>query len=244
MYWKFSSPDILNDYETYCQAVKHGSRVSHRVLLRDAFRILPHRQLQGPPPPYFPLNRTTPPGVYIFKSPETEHIALLNSKYICEVQKLLQQENARAFLEHGGLIWRLALEFGGLTLWNDLFLGPSVFCVDAHCGERAPDANWIADTPSQAELDLLLGVIYKPDGNMYAKSLFPPYSTFHESPHWMGAWTTDNEEWFQGLLERLRAGELKPQPKLHWRTSTGRSNKKTITESVAQSFLSKLDVSN
>jgi hypothetical protein len=239
MYWLSLNPS--SELDTYYEAVKHGSRVTHRVPLQDAMAILPHRQLQGSPPRHLPLSRMIQHPKYVFDEVDITDVANLNSVYINEVEVLLRQENARAFLEHGGLIWRLALEFGGSRLWNDLFLGPSVFCVDARLGERIPDYNWIADVPSQVELDILLGVIYKPGGTLYSRSLFPPYSVFHGSPHWMGAWTADNEEWFLNLIKQLRAGKLKPQPKSHWRTSTGRSNKKTITEELAQSLVQAFD---
>jgi hypothetical protein len=242
VYWKSSSFHTLEDYEIYSQAVKHGCRVVHRVPVENAAGLLPHRRLQGPAPPYLPLNRMSQREEYPLQESESNDVASFDSKYILEVESMLRRETARAFLEHGGLIWRIALEFGGSRLWGDLFLGPSVFCVDARLGERLPDHGWIADSPSQSELDLLLGVIHKPDGT-YAKSLFPPYSVFHDSPHWMGVWTNDNEEWFQKIVQELRAGRLKPQSKTHWRSATGRSNKGTLTEEVARSFLTefKLD---
>jgi hypothetical protein len=238
-YWQLSSPTNLENYDIYCKAVSHGCHVIHRVPVTDAANILPHWQIQGSPPVYLPRSRTSSREEYPFKESESKDIEFFNSKYIQEVQRLLYRENARAFLEHGGLIWRIALEFGGPRLWSDLFLGPSIFCVDARLGERVPDYGWIADSPSQEELDLLLGVVHKPDSQTYAVSLFPPYHVFHGSPHWTGVWMNDNEEWFQKLVQKLRAGQLKPHAKAHWRTSTGRSNKGTLTEEVAHSFVNK-----
>jgi hypothetical protein len=237
-YWKFSSSQTLGNYDIYCQAIRHGCQVIHRVPVQEAASILPHRRLKGPAPSYLPLNRMSLCEVYPFKESESNDTTSFNSKYIYEAERLLRRENARTFLEHGGLIWRIALEFGGSRLWNDLFLGPSIFCVDARLGERIPDHDWIADSPSQAELDLLLGVVHKPDGT-YSKSLFPPYAVFHDSPHWMGVWTDDNEEWFQKLVQEIRAGRLKSHSKSHWRTATGRSNKGTLTEEVALSLVTK-----
>jgi hypothetical protein len=233
-FWGLTSPSSvpLNDVATYHAALKHGVHVIHRVPVYDAAQLLPHRQLQTLPPPYM----FTPKKDYILKDTGANGTAPLNILYIREVAKLLQQENARAFLERGGLVWRIALEFGGPRLWQDVFKGPSVFCVDARIGERSPDVGFIGESIVDSDLDLLLGVLYKPESSIYAKSLFPPLTMFEQSPHWMGVWTADNEDWFQKILGQLYEGKLKAQPRHYWRSTAGRSNKKTITDEVAESF--------
>jgi hypothetical protein len=233
-FWKLTLPSsvIMSDAAIYHVALKHGVRVIHRVPVYDAAQLLPHRQLQALPPPYM----FAPKKEYTLKDTGANSTASLNILYIREVTKLLQQENARAFLERGGLVWRIALEFGGPRLWQDVFKGPSVFCVDARIGERSPDVSFIGESIVDSDLDLLLGVLYKPESPSYAKSLFPPYAMFEQSPHWMGVWTADNEDWFQKILGQLYEGTLKAQPRHYWRSTAGRSNKKTITDEIAESF--------
>jgi hypothetical protein len=239
-FWKLTSQSSvpLSDVATYHAAIKHGVHVIHRVPVYDAAQLLPHRQLQTLPPYMF-----APKKEYTLKDTGANGTASLNILYIREVTKLLQQENARAFLERGGLVWRIALEFGGSRLWQDVFKGPSVFCVDARIGERSPDVGFIGETIIDSELDLLLGVLYKPESSSYAKSLFPPCAMFEQSPHWMGIWTADNEDWFQKILEQLHEGKLKAQPRHYWRSTAGRSNKKTITNEIAESFTSMQETS-
>jgi hypothetical protein len=226
--WSSLAPHVPSS-ELYSKALEHGARVTHRVLVDTARAKLPHRVN----PPLCPLS--TPAMFQI-----STDIGVYNDNYMQSVEQLLSRPNARGFLERGGLAWRLALQFGGESLWKDVFKGPSSVCVNLGIGERSPDHAYISEELHQNECDILTGSIYgpgdEPGTRKLKQSLFPPLDLFEQSKHWIGVWTIHNEGWFQGLLKLLRKKELKPVSQSVW-VRNMRSNRKTLSEEDARTHM-------
>jgi hypothetical protein len=226
--WSSSAPHP-SPGELYSKALDYGARVTHRVLVETAVTTLSHRVN----PPLFPL-----PIPVMFQI--ATDIGIYNENYILSVEQLLARPNARGFLERGGLAWRLALQFGGESLWKDVFKGPSAVCVNFGIGERSPDPAYISEDVSQIECDILTGSVYGPGDEpgirKLKQSLFPPLDLFEQSKHWIGVWTVYNEGWFQGLIKQLRRKELKPASQSVW-VRNMRSNRKTLSEDDAQTHM-------
>jgi hypothetical protein len=161
-------------------------------------------------------------------------------QYLRDIVALVSSPNARGFLEQGGLAWRLALEFGGPTLWEDVFKGPSSLCVSLGRGKRSPDLAYISEEVSDNKYAILTGSVYETglDGasKVLKVSLFPPLDPFEGSKHWIGVWTAYNESWFQGLLKSLLDCKLKPESFGTWKRNM-RSNRSTLTEDDAKSYI-------
>jgi hypothetical protein len=240
LFWNFWSdlyPDI-GPLALYKLALQHGVRVTHRVKTQHAKAALPHR--------WFRSEKSTPIPPYIRNHLFQETVLLdtdpisLNKSYILAVQALLTRDNARGFVERGGLAWRIAIEFGSKDLWADTFRGPSSSVVRYFEGELIIDGHdeedWICEKPLVREEQLLVGTIFIPGSTDKSRSsLFPPLHVFESSKHWNGVWTHENEIWFQTMLTRLREDQLKPKIAHNW-VQWGRSHRTYISEECAESW--------
>jgi hypothetical protein len=228
LFWSRSHPNLRSN-ELYNIGIQHGCRVTHRIKVSSAETILPHRcGLKDMPTPVTATFR------------EDMETATYNICYMQDVIRLLKRPNARGFLERGGIIWRLALEFGGRELWEDAFKGPSVFSVELRRGERCPDIGYISEEVTQEECGILTGTVYVPGeeaGSLRMKrSLFPPVSAWEESKQWIGVWSRNNESWFQERLKKLHDYQLTPDPWSIWRQNL-RTKRATLTEQAAENYL-------
>ncbi|KAG2354421.1 hypothetical protein BDR07DRAFT_1494636 [Suillus spraguei] len=131
--------------------------------------------------------------------------------YMLRVTELLQKPFARRFLSLGGILWRLALQFGPADLIARALAGPSSYATvwqsgdisDGHCDDIA----------TAAEIGILLGRNFS--GTV---TCWPPYDLWNASIQWKGSWSNDNESWFQSQLSRLSASHPDaPQNRQEWR---------------------------
>jgi hypothetical protein len=228
LFWSRSHPN-LRSKELYSIGIQHGCRVIHRIKVSSAEAILPHRcGLKDMPSPVTATFR------------EDMETATYNICYMQDVIRLLKRPNARGFLERGGIVWRLALEFGGPELWEDVFKGPSVFSVELRRGERYPDIGYISEEVTEEECGILTGTVYVPGeeaGSVRMKrSLFPPVSIWEDSKQWIGVWSRNNETWFQGRMKKLREYQLTADPWSIWRQNL-RTKRATLTEQAAENYI-------
>jgi hypothetical protein len=238
-FWRLICP-CIKDVEAYYLALRHGVSVVHCVRTHEMKLALPHRCICDSQPSYI-----RNPLFQEFNFVDQANDAY-NQTYIREVTSLLTRENARGFLERGGLAWRIAIEFGPSTLWQDTFTGPSLSVARFFEGDFWPNPDWICEAPLSREINVLIGGVYDlHSGNMVrvVRSLFPPLDLFENSAHWNGVWTTENEDWFGHLVGKLRRGTLRARTRHEW-DRWDRSNRMSLTESIAQSCLSELGISS
>jgi hypothetical protein len=238
-FWRLICP-YIKDVEIYYLSLRHGVSVAHCVRTHEMKLALPHRCICDSQPPYI-----RNPLFQEFNFVDQVNDAY-NQTYIREVTSLLTRENARGFLERGGLAWRIAIEFGPSTLWKDTFSGPSLSVGRFFEGDFWPNPDWICEAPLSREINVLIGGVYDlHNGNMVrvVRSLFPPLDLFENSAHWNGFWTSENETWFGHLIGKLRRGALRARTRHEW-DRWDRSNRMSLTENIAQSYLSELGISS
>ncbi|KAG1740273.1 hypothetical protein EDB19DRAFT_1828494 [Suillus lakei] len=131
--------------------------------------------------------------------------------YKSNVKGLLGRPYACRFLSLGGILWRLALQFGPADLIDRALAGPSSDVTDWASGDML---DWFCDdmvTP--ADKGILLGCSLRG-----SETCWPPYDLWDASTEWTGHWTDDNESWFQSHLSNLSDGRLDaPKSRQVWR---------------------------
>jgi hypothetical protein len=123
---------------------------------------------------------------------------------------LLSRPYGRAALLQGGMVWRLALD--DFEHKEDaeysVLLGPSEYVSVYQHVLRADDGQrFYDDGLSDTELDLICGVYKVATGNRDQTSdlsWWPKQSVFIRSGLWLGYWSPDCENWFQGRLKEIR----------------------------------------
>ncbi|KAG1740274.1 hypothetical protein EDB19DRAFT_1908447 [Suillus lakei] len=131
--------------------------------------------------------------------------------YLATVQQLLDRPFARCFLTVGGIIWRIALQFGPKTLIQEALSGPSSDVTHWKSGETLDDL-W-DDTVTPAELEILLG-----QGLENSVTCWPPHDIWTSSTRWSGFWSEKDEAWFQLQLANLSSGNTEaPKTRKDWK---------------------------
>lgn len=125
----------------------------------------------------------------------------LQASWAWAVAEVLSRPHAVRALSRGGVIWRLAIEFGSPSLFHEAMQGPS--SVTTHYRRGASHQASVpvyADVLSQAEEDALTGRLA--DG----RSLFPRNEEFMLGRLWDGEWSRWCEKWFRERMNGIRAG--------------------------------------
>lgn len=131
--------------------------------------------------------------------------------YVATVQQLLSRPFARRFLSVGGIIWRIALQFGPNTLIQEALVGPSSDVTRWKSGETLDDL-W-DDTVTPAELEILSG-----QGLEHSVTCWPPHDIWTSSTRWSGFWSEKDESWFQLQLANLSSGNTEaPKTRKDWK---------------------------
>ncbi|KAH7918382.1 hypothetical protein BV22DRAFT_1051765 [Leucogyrophana mollusca] len=77
------------------------------------------------------------------------------TEYLSKVMTLLLQPHARWLLTMGGLLWRIALEYGPPTLYQAALAGPSIDTTLYNLGEYLPDSGETDNIMSETEIEVL-----------------------------------------------------------------------------------------
>ncbi|KAH7903863.1 hypothetical protein BJ138DRAFT_1119975 [Hygrophoropsis aurantiaca] len=102
------------------------------------------------------------------------------ASYLSRVYNMLLRPHAQRFLTTGGLLWRIALQFGPSYLYQSALMGPSVDASLHLAGGYLPDSGEIDDSVSDSEIGVLLGAMRGVDSDqqLYA---WPPLSLWEAS---------------------------------------------------------------
>jgi hypothetical protein len=148
-----------------------------RVFANPQHLVGPMQSISGPRPAY--LDHTPPLLTRGYREFDL---------YQDSVRDMLRLPFARRFCTMGGLVWRLAMQYGPDNLFSAALSGPS---SDAYLHSNADLIGTdIDDKVMDSHLKLLLGVTV--DG----QSLWPPIDVFEKHMQWEGEWTASLETWF------------------------------------------------
>lgn len=127
------------------------------------------------------------------------------SSYLDAVDRVASYPQIQRVLFYGGLTWRLAIEFVGARLAEEVGTGPSK-AWKLVGGGPPPNLRDGLDTElyEPASEDELVRILHGtfPDGS----SLWPPQEVFMHSWRWRGEWSIEDEAWFQTRASELRRG--------------------------------------
>ncbi|KAG1722587.1 uncharacterized protein EDB91DRAFT_1004895, partial [Suillus paluster] len=114
---------------------------------------------------------------------------------------LLRRPFARHFLMLGGILWRIALQFGPNTLVQEALAGPSSAVTLWGSGESV--GNLWDNFVTPEEINTLLG-----RSHSGSESCWPPNDLWDSSKKWKGFWSDADEAWFQLHLVNLSSRNL------------------------------------
>lgn len=133
--------------------------------------------------------------------------------YLEALDQVKSHPRLQLMLRYGGIVSRIALQIGGLSLAAKLI--------------SAPSQDWDADSwnsvghiyyepyalPADDPLArILLGQFNDPQG----RSIWPVASTFYNSYKWRGIWTTANERWFLDRWRKIGKREAQAKTATKW----------------------------
>ncbi|EIN05937.1 hypothetical protein PUNSTDRAFT_137422 [Punctularia strigosozonata HHB-11173 SS5] len=136
------------------------------------------------------------------------------------VSRFLTTPRARAAALTGGVVWRIAVEYGPPELLRDAAQGPSqdrsgwgAFAKDSRAG------RFYDDILSPEEMQLLCGtyVVLEARGKSFQETLLSWFPRANK--YWLnGVWTQADEDWFRAHVEACRAGQRQPLKTSVWHT--------------------------
>ena len=188
------------------EAIERGMGISLGYATEYLIEQQSHRAIEPPPLPlYFQANYVELPLVF--------HDSIRQQSwgaYLHNVKQVLARPHASSFLLQGGILWRIALEFGPTNLLPDLLQGPSVTMVECLYGQRNVNGH-LFEGPTDGELAVLLGEVAE-QGNMPKKSWWPSPSCFERNKFFVAQWTSLHEAWFQARLANITQGRIEAVP--------------------------------
>ncbi|KII93296.1 hypothetical protein PLICRDRAFT_101579, partial [Plicaturopsis crispa FD-325 SS-3] len=139
-------------------------------------------------------------------------------RYQTMVLELLSRPHARAFLFKGGIIARLAWEYGGLDLVIRAMQGPSVQVSHYSRGQVTHgDIRTTDDQVSEPEVWLLLGLAQTGARQTTDHWLWPPPELWEESGIFQGEWNERAEGWFKRIVRSFEEGKTRPMSTSDWK---------------------------
>ncbi|KAH7917881.1 hypothetical protein BV22DRAFT_1135037 [Leucogyrophana mollusca] len=144
------------------------------------------------------------------------------------VRAIFRRPHARAYILKGGLLWRLALEFGSRHILESVANGPSISVTMANHMRRefGPVMDIADDEAVAGEVAVMLGVEHRSNGgNRY---MWPPPES--GLPCFDGEWNIIAEEWFTHHLARVRAGDVNLKTAGQWKKDIRRGYRKRDQE--------------
>lgn len=122
------------------------------------------------------------------------------------VAEVLSRPHARRFLTAGGLLWRIAREYGPPDLFRRALQGPSATVTIYGRSDIDRIHKDVDDLLIATEIDVLLG------RTTNSNSFWPSPEIYEGSPRYNGEWSAENEAWFvrhADLIENSGVGSLK-----------------------------------
>lgn len=158
--------------------------------------------------------------------------------YFRQLTTLFLLPHAPSFLSVGGLVARLAHDFGPSDLLSRFAQGPSIKSATFVKGDVFP-GHRMMDYPSKGEIETALGTVYAISPQIYDRSIWPPMDVMIETHMWNGVWDDFLEDWFQKRLKLLETGPNLFTPQ-QWRTNLKRTRPDVPLAHLEEIGLSKI----
>ncbi|KDQ49249.1 hypothetical protein JAAARDRAFT_201035 [Jaapia argillacea MUCL 33604] len=142
---------------------------------------------------------------------ELQNPRRLCHNYLKAVASLLGRPHMRRVWKEGGLLWRIAIQYGSPDLGMLSLMGPSDHAILQDIVHYEDCSNLVDDAVTQQEQQLLLG--YVDNGS----SLWPPLDLFEKWKDWKGFWTPGLEKWFQGIHSSVTMDRMSPLTPNGWK---------------------------
>jgi hypothetical protein len=139
-------------------------------------------------PHYYNLGYQDPPLVW------AGCCKTLAKEWLNRCGEVFSRAHARGYLFIGGLLWQLALKFGGHAIMEAATSGPSVAATAFGRRDECLEGFAFIDAPSKQEEALVLGAVNFGAGMRF---LWPSEEIFRGLSCWSGEWNAECEHWFQ-----------------------------------------------
>ncbi|EIM79767.1 uncharacterized protein STEHIDRAFT_163326 [Stereum hirsutum FP-91666 SS1] len=150
------------------------------------------------------LDRVPPPLSWMQTDPVTQwwnhHTGNIVDSWSWALAEVLRRPHAVRALVSGGVLWRLAIEFGPAGLLREAVRGPSIVTTHYRRGRaHARAVPTSSDQLSRVEINALTG--RHPSG----RSLWPTNEELFVGRVWNGEWSRWCEKWFVERLNEIRS---------------------------------------
>lgn len=123
--------------------------------------------------------------------------------YVIAARAVLSRPHAVAFILRGGILGRLAREFGPPSLVANALTSPSATLVHYTHGD-ASLPGYHEDSVSDAESYRLVGVVLASEEAAPTRRWWPTPADLVDNDFFVGEWTAAHEEWFCRRLQQIR----------------------------------------
>ncbi|EIM85170.1 uncharacterized protein STEHIDRAFT_158858 [Stereum hirsutum FP-91666 SS1] len=183
---------------------RHGPNSWEEFLLHAIGTGIPF-EWRVPTADLIPVADAPVPPSWVHTDPVTEwwnhEPGNIMASYLWAVQEVLSRPNAIRALHSGGLLWRIAVEYGSMTLMEAAVRGPSDIATVYRRGRTYPlPVPSTTDHLSEQEVNALVGMTDN------GTSVWPSLTVF-EGPGsimWDGEWSLETERWFRRRLNALQ----------------------------------------
>ncbi|KAF7972074.1 hypothetical protein HWV62_19149 [Athelia sp. TMB] len=161
---------------------------------------------------------------HFYQNPHHDHLITYDANgvdyaatYKSSVLALLNKPNASAFLFEGGLVARIAYEYGGQQLVERAMGGLSAAFTLHGSGSTSIDRGTRRDYVTDYEKLVLIGHSKPAEGKDKVHFFYPPIQLFTETfGLYDGCWTPELESWFVGIKTRIDRGEPRVRTSGGW----------------------------
>ena len=192
-YWLLETPGLcLGDLIP--RMLAKGLSYQVRVKFTDLARFIPPGVQLGGSKPEYMVN----PDTLLVQGRTASIPEQLVKLYRRQLSDILRRPYARRFLTKGGLLWRIAREWGPPQLYAAALTGPSTDASIWHRDDHDYVTSTVDDEITSGDINALLGCT---DNNY---SFWPPleyWNAWHN-----GEWSAPNEAWFLKHAEVIRSG--------------------------------------
>ncbi|KII83583.1 hypothetical protein PLICRDRAFT_180200 [Plicaturopsis crispa FD-325 SS-3] len=202
--WVLSCDTVITMSEIFSKAIEHCMEFRLEVPLAKAtlFRPNPMTQMEIQAGTWYQAGFSE-----LMYDGRLDKLRLRDA-YKSTVVSLLERPQGIAFVYAGGILSRLARQFGGEPLLRRAMAGPSAQVSYHHSGRVSEEREiTTCDRYSEQEMFLMLGRVPTADRQSVERWLWPPTSILRDHFLFDGEWSARTEIWFQRYLRVFEAGE-------------------------------------
>lgn len=177
----------------------------------------------------FNTQRTTPrPPEYFVDYVDQSLICYVSqpstfcAQWLKSVAEVMQRCHARAYIHRGGILSRIAREFGPSNIVALIGMGPSEACTRyGRYSEPDLELQLVTEVLPPSEVSIVIGQtvprVSQTEVCTELSFMWPPPWVIELSPAWKGEWDNILEAWFLHRSNLIRHGFASPKSEEQWK---------------------------